>query len=81
MKISKGNRTTFARLPGARLLGAGLDVAVAASLLGGMLVALSACGGSPMSVEQRYSAPKTQEEILQEKVDAARRAERAHGAF
>jgi hypothetical protein len=47
-----------------------------------MLVALSACGGGwPMTVEQRYSAPKSQEEILQDKVDAARRAERAHGAL
>jgi hypothetical protein len=77
MRIRKGNRTGFARL-----LGAGFAVTVAASLLGGMLVALSACGGgSPMTVEQRYSAPKTQEEILQDKVDAARRAERAHGSL
>jgi hypothetical protein len=34
-----------------------------------------------MTVEQRYSAPKTQEEILQDRVDAARRAERAHGSL
>jgi len=52
-------------------------------MLGGMLIALSACGsaGWPMTVEQRYSAPKTQEEVLQDKVDAGRRAERAHGAM
>jgi hypothetical protein len=77
MRTGKGNRTNFARL-----LGAGLDMVVAASLLGGMLVALSACGGgSPMTVEQRYSAPKTPDEILQDRVDAARRAERAHGSL
>jgi hypothetical protein len=34
-----------------------------------------------MTVEQRYSAPKSQEDILQDKVNAARRAERAHGAM
>ena len=65
-----------------RLLRAALKTSVALSMLGGALVALSACGGgSPMTVEQRYSAPKTQEEILQDKVDAARRTERAHGAY
>jgi hypothetical protein len=66
----------------AKLLRAGLGISLAASTLGGMLVALSACGGGwPMTVERRYSAPKSQEEILQEKVDAARRAERAHGTM
>jgi hypothetical protein len=34
-----------------------------------------------MTVEQRYSAPKTPDEILQDRVDAARRAERAHGSL
>jgi hypothetical protein len=67
----------------AKLLRAGLGIAAAASTLGGMLVTLSACGGGgwPMTVEQRYSEPKTQEQILQEKVDAAQRAELAHGAL
>jgi hypothetical protein len=65
-----------------KLLRGAFEAAVAISMLGGILVGLSACGGgSPMTVEQRYSAPKTQEEILQDKVDAARRAERAHGAY
>jgi hypothetical protein len=77
MRTTTGNRSTLTKL-----LRAGLDVSLAASLLGGMLVALSACGGGwPMTVEQRYSAPKTQEEVLQEKVDAAKRTERAHGAL
>ncbi|MGN6769331.1 MAG: hypothetical protein ACTHJQ_05730 [Rhizobiaceae bacterium] len=72
-----GNRSTSAVS-----LRSGLGIALAASMFGGMLLALSACGGGwPMTVEQRYSAPKTQEEILQDKVDAARRAERAHGAL
>ena len=61
---------------------AAFGLSVAALMLGGMALGLSACGGGyPMTVEQRYSAPKTQEEILQDKVDAARRAERAHGAL
>lgn len=61
---------------------AGVEASVAASILGTMLVTLSACGGgSPMTVERRYDAPKSEDEILQEKVDAARRAERAHGAM
>jgi hypothetical protein len=65
-----------------RLLRTALGTSVALSMLGGALVALSACGGgSPMTVEQRYSAPKTQEEILQDKVDAAKRIERGHGAM
>jgi hypothetical protein len=84
MRTTTGNRSTLTKLlrAGTKLLRAGLDVSLAASMLGGMLVALSACGGGwPMTVEQRYSAPKTQEEVLQEKVDAAKRTERAHGAF
>jgi hypothetical protein len=78
MRTITGNRSTLAGL-----LRAGLGVSLAASTLGGMLIVLSACGGGgwPMSVEQRYSAPRSQEEILQDKVDAARRAERAHGAM
>jgi hypothetical protein len=76
MRISTGNRSAWAAL-----LRAGLGISLTVSMLGGMLVALSACGGGgwPMTVEQRYSTPKTQEEVLQDKVDAARRAERAHG--
>jgi len=84
MRTSTGSQSTSAKpmRTGAKLLRAGLGVSLAASVLGGMLVALSACGGGwPMTVEQRYSAPKSQEEILQDKVDAARRAERAHGAL
>jgi hypothetical protein len=76
MRTITGNRSTLAGL-----LRAGLGVSLAASMLGGMLIVLSACGGWPMTVEQRYSAPKSQEDILQDKVDAARRAERAHGAM
>jgi hypothetical protein len=65
-----------------RLLRTALGTSVALAMLGSALVALSACGGgSPMTVEQRYSAPKTQEEILQDKVDAAKRIERGHGAM
>jgi hypothetical protein len=79
MRTITGNRSTLAGL-----LRAGLGVSLAASMLGAMLIVLSACGGGggwPMTVEQRYSAPKSQEDILQEKVNAARRAERAHGAM
>jgi hypothetical protein len=51
-------------------------------MLGGILLALSACGGGyPMTVEQRYVEPKTPDQVLQDKVDAATRTERAHGAF
>ncbi|MDN5926661.1 MAG: hypothetical protein L0I29_06265 [Hyphomicrobiales bacterium] len=66
----------------AKLPRAGLGIAAAASMFGGMLITLSACGGGswPMTVEQRYSEPKAQDEILQEKIEAANRAERAHGS-
>ena len=65
-----------------KLTRAALGASVAISMLGGMLVTLAACGGgSPMTVEQRYSEPKTPEQILQDKVDAATRAERAHGTL
>jgi hypothetical protein len=65
-----------------KLLRRTLEASVALSMLGGILVALSACGGgSPMRVEQRYIEPKTPEQVLQDKVEAAKRAERAHGAF
>ncbi len=50
-------------------------------LIGAGLLSLTACGGSPMTVERRYSEPKSQEQILDDKVAAARRAERAHGAL
>jgi hypothetical protein len=78
MKTGKGSLSLLADL-----LRAGPGIAATASMLGGMLVTLSACGGGgwPMTVEQRYSEPKTQEQILQEKVDAAQRAKLAHGAF
>jgi hypothetical protein len=76
MKTKTRDQTTFAGL-----LRVGLGISIAGAFLGGMPLVLSACGGSPMTVEQRYSAPKTQEEILQDRVDAARRAERAHGSL
>jgi hypothetical protein len=63
------------------VLRAALEAAVAVSMLCGIAVAPSACagGGWPMSVEQRYSEPKGPDELLQDKVEAAKRAERAHG--
>ncbi|MGN6464371.1 MAG: hypothetical protein ACTHLP_02670 [Rhizobiaceae bacterium] len=61
---------------------AAFGLSVAALMLGGMALGLSACGGGyPMTVEQRYSEPKTPDEVLQDKVDAAKRIERAHGAM
>lgn len=61
---------------------AAFGLSVAALMLGGIAVGLSACGGGyPMTVEQRYSEPKTPDEVLQDKVDAAKRIERAHGAM
>jgi hypothetical protein len=65
-----------------KLLRTAFEASVAVSMLGGILLALSACGGGyPMTVEQRYVEPKTPDEVLQDKVDAATRTERAHGAF
>ena len=65
-----------------KLLRTALEASVAASIFGGILLTLTACGGGyPMTVEQRYTEPKTPNEILQDKIDAARRTERAHGAF
>ena len=43
-----------------------------------MAGALSACESTPMRVEQRYYEPPTQQELLQQQIEASRRMQRSH---